>query len=315
MKTLLLLTLFCIGGRYLSFAQDNTIPTTGNVGLGTMTPSARLDVNGNMKVDSCLHVKDSLLIEDNARIMSDMRVEGETTLLGNTKIEGEFYLPNIQENNTFLGKLLFADSTGKVEGGTPFDLAKIIYSKQCAFDPFGDVLLPVWNNGLNKIYVDCPPVRVGIGTSEPDARLQVVGLAHVGNLMVGTMNGIGANARIHIHTGAGSNSNFPLLLAENNDRRLLQLDADGILRAREVIVDEQIWPDYVFLPNYDLMPLKEIEAFIQLNGHLPKVPSQEEAISNGINLGDMNRILLEKIEELTLHIIEQEKRITELEQK
>ncbi|WP_370900130.1 hypothetical protein [Chryseobacterium gossypii] len=72
------------------------------------------------------------------------------------------------------------------------------------------------------------------------------------------------------------------------------------------------WADYVFEKDYKLMPLKEIEKFILENGHLPEVPSTEEAIKNGIELKEMNILLLKKIEELTLHLIEQKKEIDNL---
>ncbi|MGB4205312.1 MAG: hypothetical protein WBJ84_06790 [Bacteroidales bacterium] len=73
------------------------------------------------------------------------------------------------------------------------------------------------------------------------------------------------------------------------------------------------WPDFVFLKDYNLMPLNEVEQFINENGHLPNVPSEVQVKENGINLGQMNAVLLQKIEELTLHIIDLNKRISELE--
>jgi len=79
------------------------------------------------------------------------------------------------------------------------------------------------------------------------------------------------------------------------------------------IAAENGWADYVFKKDYKLMPLKEVENYINTNGHLPEVPSTEEAIQNGIELKEMNILLLKKIEELTLHLIEQNKRIEELE--
>lgn len=75
------------------------------------------------------------------------------------------------------------------------------------------------------------------------------------------------------------------------------------------------WPNYVFESGYDLPSLLYIEAYIQEHKHLPGVPSAKEVEENGIDLGDNQSILLKKIEELTLYIIEQEKRIKALEQK
>lgn len=73
------------------------------------------------------------------------------------------------------------------------------------------------------------------------------------------------------------------------------------------------WADYVFEPGYKTMPLKEIEAFAKANGHLPEVPSAAEVQKDGIDLARMNAILLKKIEELTLHAVEQEKKMEALQ--
>ncbi|WP_062057750.1 tail fiber protein [Sediminicola sp. YIK13] len=93
-----------------------------------------------------------------------------------------------------------------------------------------------------------------------------------------------------------------------------RLTVKGIIHAEEVKVDLSVpVPDYVFKEGYDLMSLEEIQKFIHQYGHLPKIPSAKEMEGNGVELGVMNMRLLEKIEELTLHIIEQEKRIKKLE--
>ncbi len=69
------------------------------------------------------------------------------------------------------------------------------------------------------------------------------------------------------------------------------------------------WADYVFDKNYQLKPLSEVEAFIKANKHLPNVPSALRVENDGLNLGDMSRIQQEKIEELTLYVIEQDKKL------
>ncbi len=83
---------------------------------------------------------------------------------------------------------------------------------------------------------------------------------------------------------------------------------DGRAVAREVLVTvNDGWWDEVFEPEYDLRPLSEVEDFIAANKHLPDVPSESEVMEGGINLGSMDAVLLRKIEELTLYILEQEK--------
>jgi len=75
------------------------------------------------------------------------------------------------------------------------------------------------------------------------------------------------------------------------------------------------WPDFVFAKSYALPTLKETESHIKEKGHLPGIPSAAEVEANGIDLGNMDAKLLQKIEELTLHLIRQEKEIQELKQK
>ncbi len=86
----------------------------------------------------------------------------------------------------------------------------------------------------------------------------------------------------------------------------------GIVSSKVSVIDIDSWPDFVFGNNYKLMNLYELEQFINANQHLPNVPSAEEVSANGIDLGEMNAVLLQKVEELTLHIIELQKQIDEL---
>ena len=67
------------------------------------------------------------------------------------------------------------------------------------------------------------------------------------------------------------------------------------------------WPDYVFKPNYKRMTLGEVEKFISINGHLPNIPSATEMAATGNNLGKTDVKLLEKVEELTLYLLEMKK--------
>ncbi|WP_320052058.1 hypothetical protein [uncultured Acetobacteroides sp.] len=90
-----------------------------------------------------------------------------------------------------------------------------------------------------------------------------------------------------------------------------RLDVNGTIRAKEVKV-ESGWADFVFKPDYQLKPLAEVEQFITANGHLPEIPTAKEVEQNGVSLGKMNAKLLQKVEELTLYIINQNKRIDSL---
>lgn len=88
-----------------------------------------------------------------------------------------------------------------------------------------------------------------------------------------------------------------------------RLSVDGNIHAKEVNVDLNNWPDYVFEPGYIRMPLSELETYILKNKHLPDMPSANEVQKQGVNLAEMNRLLVQKVEELTMHLIEQNKKI------
>ena len=92
------------------------------------------------------------------------------------------------------------------------------------------------------------------------------------------------------------------------------LAVNGKIHAKEVKVDLNNWPDYVFLESYELMPLLELENFISKYHHLKNVPSEKEVIRDGVMLGEMNKILLEKVEELTLYTIQQQKELNLLKE-
>lgn len=100
-----------------------------------------------------------------------------------------------------------------------------------------------------------------------------------------------------------------------DDPGTFQLAVDGDIKARRLKVTAENWPDYVFTQDYDMMSLPDLERYINKHHHLPGFPSQHEAQQDGVYVNDIQTTLLEKVEELTLYIIEQDKRITELETK
>ncbi len=94
-----------------------------------------------------------------------------------------------------------------------------------------------------------------------------------------------------------------------------KLSVNGKIRAHEIKVETLNWPDYVFAKDYQLPTLQETEKHIKENGHLSGIPSAEEVKANGIDLGEMNAKLLQKIEELTLYLIEIKKDVETQNQK
>lgn len=99
-----------------------------------------------------------------------------------------------------------------------------------------------------------------------------------------------------------------------------KLAVEGKIVASEVVVIPPsgipgIWADFVFDSGYNLMPYTELEKYIEENKHLPNVPTEKEMLKEGLDLIKINKDLLRKIEELTLYILDQEKRLKYLETK
>ena len=90
-----------------------------------------------------------------------------------------------------------------------------------------------------------------------------------------------------------------------------KLTVNGTIHATEVKVDLTVPADYVFKSDYKLMPLNDVEKYVKINSHLPEIPSAEEITKNGLKMGEMQNKLLQKVEELTLYMIEQQKTINQ----
>ncbi|CAM4117954.1 hypothetical protein SAMN06265348_103269 [Pedobacter westerhofensis] len=86
------------------------------------------------------------------------------------------------------------------------------------------------------------------------------------------------------------------------------LAVNGVIHSQSVRVDMKDWSDYVLHDDYKPRPLSEVKTFIDGNHHLPDVPSEKEVVESGLNLGEMNKLLLKKVEELTLYLIENEQK-------
>lgn len=180
--------------------------------------------------------------------------------------------------------------------------------------------------------------KVGIGTSTPNVDLHVKGFSLIDGqnaslLLGGTTGATYGEWGIEYNSGGlnfwkpfGSNmglKNFRLFIADNgnvsvgtNDSEGYKFAVKGDMIAEKVVVKLHAnWPDFVFTEEYGLMPLSEVEAFIKEHSHLPNVPSAKEVEKGGVNLGEMDRVLLQKVEELTLYIIELEKQIEAMKNK
>lgn len=123
-----------------------------------------------------------------------------------------------------------------------------------------------------------------------------------GNLILSTT---GSNAGKYIAFADGSG-----IWVKAQDDRTFRVG--GKIFAKEIEVKTNVWADFVFEDTYKLKPLSEVETFIKENKHLPEVPSETEVLDKGIDVAKMDALLLQKIEELTLYMIELKKENQEM---
>lgn len=154
-------------------------------------------------------------------------------------------------------------------------------------------------NGSTSIYT----VKYAETTSaDTDGYLQIYNAAQQKGISIGPTK---------IHT------NLPWAMGGTKIKTGFTLSVNGKFVATEAWVQATSnggWPDYVFGKDYQLSSLADVERFIKVNSHLPEVPSAKEVEANGVNMGDMHAILLRKMEEMTLYMIEANKEITRLKE-
>ncbi|CAL2088688.1 hypothetical protein [Tenacibaculum sp. 190524A05c] len=272
-------------GLFANGSEKMTVTKDGYVGIGTTTPSAKLAIR-----------------ESNQGI----------NFLINKKLTGSW--PAISESKT-----VTLQSTGNSAGNLAFATGNKEHMR-------------INTNG-----------NVGIGTITPDTNLHVNGTSGILLTTDDVTQDLklfreGENAVIEgrvnnnlILRTKGNNATTEGLFVQNSNKQNLMFingagnvgigvtdtkgfnlavaGSNGIVAEKVTVKLQSAWPDYVFTNEYKLPSLKEVEKQIKENGHLANIPSAEEVSKNGIELGEMNKKLLEKVEELTLYTIQQEKEL------
>lgn len=162
--------------------------------------------------------------------------------------------------------------------------------------------------------------EVTVGRIDSDGHMLLTGSATVTNgfIVASSNTGLGTSnplARVHIFSAAGTDG--PQLLVSTGTTNLLEVNGSSIVVAVDIYRSTSStaynFPDYVFEPNYKMLTFEELRSFLQENKHLPNVPSVEQVKKEGVKIFEQNRLLLEKLEEAYLYILQIEKRYQKLQ--
>ena len=280
-KHLLLLATLGLIATTTTYAQ-NTFPASGNVGIGTTNPDARLVID--MGTVNNFAIRDDSIENHKAANDSSGISVNYVGYQGGTSYFRDF--------NVFNGKYgciaKFQGATGNVGIGTTSPTDKL--------------------HVVGRIQVDSSAADGFIQTKADNSHIRF-GRANgtIGNLVGYRPDVSPGNFVFFSYTGDWVFCNGNVGIGTTNPTE--KLSVKGRIRAQEVVVDNNNWSDYVFADDYKLQSLTDVEAQIKTSKHLPGVPSAQEVAEKGVSVGDMQAVLLAKIEELTLHQIAQEKRL------
>jgi hypothetical protein len=240
------------------------------VGIGTASPAYTLDVAGYLRSTQAAYFNSSITVT------GESYLEGGAEIFGNSLVSGQWLVGGTTFPSS--GKLIVESSTG-----TNLDLLNNGYAG--------------WSNQIRFLNSSAAVRHLiyddNTGSSSKTNGELVIVPGYYGN----ATNTLNIQGQVQIGTDRPVTSAYTPFA----------LSVYGNVVAQQMQVETSDWADFVFDKGYKLPALSDVEAYVNRNKHLPDVPSECEAIEKGVNLGEMNKVLLQKVEELTLYMIQQQK--------
>ena len=339
MKRLILSSFFigCLSSTQL-FAQNTyPWPATGSIGIGTTSPGATLQINVAAPGTAVTTPAFRILDADGTARTNIFAGGGQHWALNTGTAEAGSLMVSTPEG--FPGIMTFTSG-----GANRFNIANRGAFFAMGYHDNNSTLFSIRNNGRVGIGMTNPDGKLAVlenaNSTNPVLTVRNQNAGNVASTRIHLFNNTGATLDTHgasiwlsssTHSAPNQFSfwnyeNGPIKFGTNSIERVridangnvgigttnisdntYKLYVEGSIRTRKVRVDQSTWADHVFHPSYQLPSLQEVEAYIKKHQHLPDVPSAVEVQNNGLDLGDNQAVLLQKIEELMLYTIEQNK--------
>jgi len=337
------LNFYSLGAQWTTNGS-NIYYTGGNVGIGTSSPGAKLHVNNVILAEQSGATTDvpnirlyngSAATNISGEYRADLYLHTGTGQLTFRNVTGKGYnfisastssLLNILDNgNVGIGtstpagildvvdgssRMMFTGNGGKGDIFRLFGANGMNFAVNFHTPNSGDLISDLGiNYSLDGSNGTSAYARIG-SKKAPMIRLN----AENGSIALYGENGSGSDYRTPaFNLGLYVNNSGNVGIGTTNPQAKLAVNGD--IFSKKVKVTQTGWPDYVFDSAYQLRSLSQLEQYIQENKHLPDVPSASEVEKNGLDLGDNQAVLLKKIEEITLYVIELKKENEEMKEK
>jgi len=313
----------------LAQTDTNILRSTGDVGIGTLSPQANLEICGSGNFVSLkIRHKNELNLSRGLNFGQTEDLSGYISCSGRDLQIGSGWDKKLtlgfKEYDSYGGTVVFPGGNVGIGIDQPKSRLHIAGSNNLNWQESSELkgtgLLTVGDlAGNGSLFINTPTHNsyyssgLGIDGSYSD-RHSVVNIKAFG------VKYSGWHSSLVFHTSNGTSLNEAMRIDRygnigiGTDNPAFKLDVNGTIRANEIKVTAQT-ADFVFEPNYNLRPLNEVEAFVKNNKHLPEIPSAKQMEADGVNVAEMNKLLLQKVEELTLYLIQMKKQHKESEVK